>query len=120
MAHCLYDVCPALLQGVQVKLVGQLEQRARWPHFNNISAIRGVQSSHSDLPPQPRGVNSRSQISLPACFIHHPFCLLVSYFPQSVFLADVMVLYTNWINTKLTTHRWRNRFALLFLYMSPF
>lgn len=96
---------------LQVKLPGQLEPTARWPHhFNNISAIRGVRRSHSVVPPQPRGVNSRSQISPPARLIHHPFCLLLSYSPQSAFLADILLLYTHWINTKLTTQRWRNRF----------
>ena len=67
-----------------VWLGSRLEQSARCceleRHFNNISAIRTLHRSHCRAPPQPRGVNSRSQIRRPARLIHHPISFVGSFF----------------------------------------
>lgn len=44
-------------------------------HFNNSTAIRALHRRLDRAPPQPRGVNSRPQMSRPARLIHHPLCL---------------------------------------------
>lgn len=70
------------LRGRALRLGSLLEQRARCCELESVTSITSVQSEPyaacaAGLLLQPRGVNSRSRISRPACLIHHPFGLLV-------------------------------------------
>lgn len=85
---------PPWLRAPAVRLAGA-EGQVLWVrerHFNNISAIRTLHHSHSSVPPQLRGVNSRSQMSRRACLIHHSFRSMLPYFlltfPQSFWLTQ--------------------------------